>query len=287
MTKMKLKQRIAIGYYKTKLNTIALISTRKAAEKAFDLFCTPFSSKTKLIAPPVFHHAEKLSFQLKNETVKGWRWKSENPNASKILIVHGFNSYSYKFEKYVSLLKREGFEVLAFDAPAHGLSDGKRINALLYRDMIFQIEKNYGSLFGIMAHSLGGLSAALAAEKITSLQKLVLIAPAAETNRAVNNFFTLTRLNQSIKKDFVQLLTELAGQPISYFSVGRALHTISAKTLWVHDIEDAICSFDDVVPVQSMNLPLVQFYITKGLGHSRIYKEHKVAKEIVSFFTSA
>jgi len=59
-------------------------------------------------------------------------------------------------------------------------------------------------------------------------------------------------LNQSIKKDFVQLLTELAGQPISYFSVGRALHTISAKTLWVHDIEDAICSFDDVVPVQSI-----------------------------------
>ena len=287
MMKMKLKQRIAIGYYKTKLNAIALISTRKAAEKAFDLFCTPFGSGRKLKAPPVFHQAEKLSFQFNHQTIHGWRWRSELPDPKKILIAHGFNSYSYKFEKYVSFLKREGFEVLAFDAPAHGLSSGKKINALLYRDMILTIEKNYGPLFGIVSHSLGGLAASLAAEKITSLQKLVLIAPAAETNRAVDNFFNLIRLNHSIKKDFEELLIELAGQPLSYFSIGRALNKINANTLWLHDTEDKICSFEDVVPVQAMKLPHVRFYITNGLGHSRIYKENKVAKQVISFLTSA
>ena len=284
---MKLKQRIAIGYYKTKLNTIALISPRKAAERAFDLFCTPFASGRKLKAPPVFHQAEKLSFQFSHQTIHGWIWRSEQPDPKKILIVHGFNSYSYKFEKYVSYLKREGFEVMAFDAPAHGLSSGKKINALLYRDMILYIEKSYGRLFGIISHSLGGLAASLAAEKIPSLQKLVLIAPAAETNRAVDNFFNLIRLNHSIKKDFEELLIELAGQPISYFSIGRALKKINANTLWMHDTEDKICSFEDVVPVQDMKLTHVRFYITNGLGHSQIYKENKVAKEVISFLTSA
>lgn len=281
-----LKQRIAIKYYKTKLNTIALVSPRLAAEKALDLFCTPFGKRNKLHAPPVFHHAEKLSFELKNKLiVNGWRWKSDQPNPKKILIAHGFNSYSYKFEKYVSLLKTEGFEVLAFDAPAHGMSEGKRVNALVYRNMILEIEKKYGQLFGIIAHSLGGLSAALAAEKIKTLQKLVLIAPATETYRAVDNFFNLIQLNHSYKKEFEEVLSELAGEPISYFSVSRALTNIAANILWLHDTEDMVCSFEDVLPVQRMNLPSVQFYITNGLGHSRIYKENKVAKQIVSFFT--
>jgi pimeloyl-ACP methyl ester carboxylesterase len=281
-----LKQRIAIRYYKTKLNTIALVSPRLAAEKALDLFCTPFGKRNKLHAPPVFHHAEKLSFELTNNmTVTGWRWRSDRSDAKKILIAHGFNSYSFKFEKYVLLLKSEGFEILAFDAPAHGMSEGKRVNALLYRDMILEIEKKYGQLFGIMAHSFGGLAAALAAEKIKTLEKLVLIAPATETYRAVDNFFSLIQLNHSLKKEFEEVLTKFAGEPISYFSVSRALENISANTLWLHDTEDFTCSFEDVLPVQKMSLPTLQFYITHGLGHSRIYKENKVAKEIVSFFT--
>ncbi|OIR13300.1 alpha/beta hydrolase family protein [mine drainage metagenome] len=280
-----LKQRIAIKYYKTKLNTIALVSPRLAAEKALDLFCTPFGKRNKLHAPPVFHHAEKLSFELKDSIIiNGWRWKSDRSDAKKILIAHGFNSNSYKFEKYVLHLQTEGFEVLAFDAPAHGMSEGKRVNALLYRDMILEIEKKYGQLFGIMAHSLGGLSAALAAEKIKTLEKLVLIAPATETYRAVDNFFTLIQLNHSFKKEFEEVLMEFAGYPISYFSVSRAITNITANTLWLHDTEDFTCSFEDVLPVQKMNLPSLQFYITNGLGHSRIYKENKVIKAIVSFF---
>jgi predicted alpha/beta-fold hydrolase len=283
---MKLKQRLAIGYYKTKLNTIALISTRKAAELAFDLFCTPFAPTAKLKSPPVFHHAEKLSMSFNHQTVKGWRWKSDQKDAKRILICHGFNSYSYKFEKYVSLLKKQGFEILAFDAPAHGISGGKRINALLYRDMILAIEKGYGPLFGIMAHSLGGLAASLAAEKIESLEKLVLVAPATDTNRAVDNFFKLIHLSPAVKKDFEEILINLAQAPISYFSVGRAIQSIRANTLWLHDTDDLICPFADVIPVQQMNLPQVRFIITEGFGHSRIYKEHKVAKDIISFFTS-
>ena len=111
----------------------------------------------------------------------------------------------------------------------------------------------------------GGLAASLATEKIATLQKLVLIAPATETSRAVDNFFSLLQLNLSIKKDFEQILIELAGQPISYFSAGRALQQISANTLWLHDTEDTICLFEDVLPVQRMKLPLVRFYITNGL----------------------
>jgi hypothetical protein len=55
LMKMKLAQRLLIGYYKTKLKTIGLwFLSRKAAEAAFKIFCTPFASKPPKKIPPYF-----------------------------------------------------------------------------------------------------------------------------------------------------------------------------------------------------------------------------------------
>lgn len=285
--KMKLAQRLLIGYYKTKLKTIGVVSPAKAAEAAYRLFCTPLYGKPKREAPAVFHKADKLSFELDGLTVRGFRWRAEHPNGKSILIVHGFSSYAYKFEKYVSLLKKEGFDVLAFDAPGHGTSDGKRINAYIYKSMLLQIEERYGPLYGLMGHSLGGLAAALAFEEFKNRQnrKLVLIAPATETQRAIDNFFSIIPVDAKTRQAFEQLIANIAVKPIGYYSVSRVVKNIEAPVLWVHDRHDTICSFEDVKPVQSLNLPHIKFLVTEQLGHSKVYKDNAVSKEIVHFFT--
>jgi len=155
----------------------------------------------------------------------------------------------------------------------------------VYRDMILSINQLFGDLYGVMAHSLGGLAAVLAAEEMKELQKLVLIAPAAETERAINNFFSMLALNDEIRKEFRDWIPKVSQKPISYFSISRAIQHISANTLWLHDTEDITCPFEDVVPVQEMKLSNVQFFITKGLGHNKIYRDDKSANTIVSFFT--
>lgn len=284
---MKLAQRLLLSYYKTKLRTIGILSPRKAAEAAFQLFCTPFSRKKKRKEPPVFHKAEKLSFESEGSVIRGFRWNAEHANGKTILICHGFSSYAYKFEKYISPLKKEGFTVLAFDAPAHGNSEGKLINASIYMKAILQIEKQFGPIYGIMGHSLGGLAASLAFEQFRENQnrKLVLVAPATETQRALDNFFTIIPLDEKVKQAFEQLLRELADKPVSYYSVSRVVKNIQSNVLWVHDKQDTICPFEDVKPVLSLNLPHVKFLITEELGHSKVYKDNKVCSEIVHFFS--
>jgi predicted alpha/beta-fold hydrolase len=175
---MKFRQRIALGYYRTRIKTIGLVSPHRAALLAFDLFSNPFKSNAKRNVPAIFHKAIPLTIQLNQFSIHGFQWKSNQPDAKKILIAHGFGSYAYKFESYVVALLKQGFEVLAFDAPGHGSSEGKRINALLYRDMILVINKQFGPLYGIIAHSLGGLAASLAMEQIKkdTPAKLILIA---------------------------------------------------------------------------------------------------------------
>lgn len=284
--KMKLAQRIALGYYRVKFRALSLISHRAAADSVFKLFCTPYSGKPRRKAPPVFSKGHAIHFFSDGFMVNGWHWKPEQPNGKKILIVHGFDSCSYKFDRYVVPLKRLGFEVYAFDAPGHGTSAGKRINALLYRDTILEAERVYGPFYGIMAHSLGGLSAALAFEHLPdqAQRRLVLIAPTTETTTAISNFFRFVPVPDKTKAAFHTLLEEVGRQPISYFSLRRIIHEIDAPVLWVHDKDDLVCPYEDTLPIQALQLPKVEFFITSGLGHSGIYRQNNVFRKIVGFF---
>ena len=263
-----------------------MVSPRKAAEAAYTLFCTPYPGKRRKKSPPIFHKAEKLIININGNTLRGFHWLPEHPNGKKILIVHGFSSYAYKFEKYILPLKKEGFEVYAFDAPGHGMSDGKLINAYIYKQALIKIESLFGAFYGIMGHSLGGLAASLAFEELPNLEnrKLVLIAPATETERALENFFTIIPADEKVKIAFRQLIYELTDQPVSYYSVSRVVKKINSPVLWVHDKQDTICTFEDVKPLLELDLPHTTFLITEHLGHSKIYKDNKVCSEIVRFF---
>ena len=143
---MKLSQRLALSYIRTKFKLLSTISKKKAAEKAFELFCTP-QQRNKRPLPKIFDQAEKLDFKIDNITVRGWRWNpvrsgnpDGNPDGRKALIIHGFESTVVNFDKYIKPLIAKSYEVLAFDAPAHGRSEGKQINAPLYKRTIQDIK---------------------------------------------------------------------------------------------------------------------------------------------------
>lgn len=283
--KIKLAQRVVIGYYKTKLRTIAMVSPRKAAEQAFRVFCTPYSRGIKQKEPAIFHKAIRHSLFFEGLNTKGFQWMPDEPNGQKILIVHGFGSYSYKFEKYIQPLLKKGFEILAFDAPAHGMSEGKMINALIYMRFLQAIEQKWGPVNGFIAHSLGGLATSLLAEQMDQSikRKLVLIAPATETRSAITGFYSMFRIKEPVKIEFEQLIIEMTGKAVNHFSIKRVVQSIQLPILWIHDRGDRICQYADTIAVQSMQLPHVQFRITEGLGHNKIYRDKQVMTDIFDF----
>lgn len=279
---MKLAQKIAVSYFRTKFKLLTVVSITKAAEKAFGLFCTP-QRRNKKPPPKIFEQAEKLAFKFDGITIHGWRW---NHGADrKVLIIHGFESSATSFDRYVKPLVKKGYEVLAFDAPAHGKSGSKKITAPLYARTITEINQRYGPVQSFMAHSFGGLAVSLALEEIhhTSDSRLVLIAPATETTTAINTFFHFLKLDDSLRPEFEKIIIKAGGHPSSWYSIRRAMKHIRAKVLWLHDEDDEITPLADAYKVKEENYPNIQFVITKGLGHRRIYRDNKVSKAIVDF----
>jgi pimeloyl-ACP methyl ester carboxylesterase len=279
---MKLSQRLALNYIRTKFKILSPISKKKAASVAFELFCTPQQRNTK---PParIFDQAEQLDFKMDDQQIHGWRWR--NDSGKRVLILHGFESSVVNFDKYIKPLMDKGYEVLAFDAPAHGRSGGKIINAPLYKKTILEINRLFGPIQSFMAHSFGGMAVCLALEEISHAEdfRLVLIAPATETATAVDSFFKFLRLDAALRPEFEKLIFKQSGVSSAWYSIGRAMKNIRAKVLWLHDEEDDITPLSDALKIKAENYPHVEFVITKGLGHRRIYRDNKVMKMVVDF----
>jgi pimeloyl-ACP methyl ester carboxylesterase len=280
---LKLEQKITIGLLKTQLKILSLISVTSAAEKAFQIFCSPRKISGRK-TPPIFQSAETLDLQINSNKIVGYRW-NHHEGSKKVLIIHGFESTCKNFGQYITIMISKGYEVLAFDAPAHGESEGKQINVVIYKDMLEKIYETFGPIHAFIAHSFGGLAISLALEKISHSHevKLVLIAPATETSTAVDILFEMLQLNGKIRSAFDKLIVEVGQKPVEWYSISRALTNIKGQILWVHDEEDTVTPFKDVQPIMEKKLPNLRFVVTKGWGHRRIYREEKVIEEISSF----
>ncbi len=278
---MKLTQRLAIGYIQTKFKLLSAVSKRKAAEKAFVIFGTPFMKSVR--KAPV-KNAEVIHFHFNKKKMNGYRWN--HPQNKKALILHGFGSAAHKFEDYATLLVANGFEVLAFDAPAHGDSEGDTTNAIEYCAMIKEIMQKFGPIENFIAHSFGGISLSLALEDVPHNQntRVVFIAPATETTSAVDGAFKMLKLqNEAVRNEFEKIILKVSGKQIAWFSIRRAMDNIKASILWVHDEDDDITPWADALQVKEDNHSNIEFVLTKGLGHNKIYHDAGVKNMVKAF----
>jgi pimeloyl-ACP methyl ester carboxylesterase len=280
---MKVQKKLAIAYARTKINLLTLIHKSSGGKEAYRLFCTPFA-RYQGKEGATFSQGEKKEFQFADLWIRGHEC---NPVGHKtLLILHGFSSSYHKFDHFAAAFIALNYRVLAFDAPAHGASDGKMVNAVDYSNMIKKIIELYGPVDAFIAHSFGGLAVSLALEELPHTQqtKLVLIAPATETTSAMADALTLLQIkNPAVKKALGDHILKIGGRQPEWYSIRRAMQNINATVLWVHDRQDFVTPIADVLKLKEDEPAHVEFYFTDGLGHQKIYRDKVVKEKILAF----
>ena len=296
MAKHGFSERMYLQYLRTKFTTLGMLAPPVAGKMAFNLFCTPYPKFKKRKAPAIFHQAKGIQIKvigngidkIGSSTLNGFEWKPSKSNGKTVLIVHGYASCAYKFEQYIPPLLKMGCRVLCFDAPGHGLSQGKYINIPIYEQTIQQIIKDHGPVDYFIGHSLGAISLAMIAETLSNPleHKFVLIAPATKTTSTFERYFDMMHFNEGVRAAFLAELQKHTHLPVSYFEADRALQNYTGPVLWVHDQEDLVCPYKDLIDFQNKAPENVKFLITKGLGHNKVYKTQEVIDKIMSFLAS-
>jgi pimeloyl-ACP methyl ester carboxylesterase len=288
---MKLKQKLTTRYTRARLNILSLVSLRKSAVKAFRLFCRP-GKRQKGKPPAIFETGEPLSFRLDGHTIRGHRWqpysdalRPTEESVKKVLLVHGFGSSSRIFDHYIAALLKKGYEVIAFDAPGHGESGGKRIFISDYVRILAHIEQSHGPFQSWLAHALGGLALVLSLEDAVPDRScaLTLIAPAPGIAQAVEDWAVRHRLSAEVVREMGEYITEIGGHPLAWYSLRRAIGSVGAEVLYVQDEEDTVVPPNEAKLIRQDGHPNVRFLFTTGLGHKKVYKDQEVLDKVVAF----
>src|SRR5689334_378119 len=119
------------------------------------------------------------------QRVTAWRWGY----GPAVLLVHGWEGRGAQLGSFVEPLVRAGLSVVAFDAPAHGDSAGRRLYLTEMADCVVDVARAVGPLHAIIAHSFGAAAVLLAHHRGTvDVARNVMIAPNVLIGDAIARF---------------------------------------------------------------------------------------------------
>lgn len=266
----------SIGLY---INLLSFVQPEKATQLAYSLFSKPRKGKlSKENLPPILQEAEIESFHYKKQKFKSYIWKG---NQTVIILVHGWESNSFRWQKLLPYLQKTGSTIVAIDGPAHGLSRGNKFNIPKYAAFIDIVAQKYNPQY-LIGHSLGGKTCLYYQYfyKNKNIEKIISLGSPSDFTVLLKNYINLLSLNDTVINGLENQYSKLFKSGLNFFSGKHFASTINAKGLIAHDKGDTVVKIEEGKKIANAWKDSV-FIKTEGLGHSM--HDDDLYKKVVAF----
>lgn len=247
------------------INGLSYISKSYAADKALSLFSKPRNGQITKIQSDFLNTSIKKVLYYNSNEIMTYQWSG---NKQTVLLVHGWESNSGRWEPLINHLKDKNYNIICLDAPAHGNSGSPYFNAILFAEFINEAAKTFKPDI-IIGHSVGGMATVFFQHKyrLNSLKKLVLLGTPSEFTNVLKQYTDMLNYNQRIINQIDAIVLERFGALPESFSTASYIKTIHLKGLIIHDEDDDIIPYNDALLIKK-NYKNSELITTKGLGHS-------------------
>jgi len=265
------------------INFIAALSPSLAQKISFRLFTSPRPRKPKPEEIAFLKTATKQSVSCDGQKIQAYIWGHSD---KKVLFTHGWESNAGRWRSFIPGLVEAGYQVIAFDAPGHGASDGKRLHLVIFMSAIQALFKEFGAFDAVVGHSMGAgaLVISLATQSLPRPKKAVLLGSFAEVSEVYNNYANMLGLTPKLAPRFNDTIKRLSGHHIAYFSVAEKagqLHDIQG--LIIHDKQDKTIAVQEARNI-AKSWSSAEYIETDGAGHS--LQTDPIFTKIISFIKS-
>jgi esterase/lipase len=266
----------SVGLY---LNIMALVSPRNAAKIGLEIFCKPIRPALNPKQKEFLASGQNITLEHEGIPIQTYKW---GRGATNVLFLHGWQSHTYRWKRYIDTFDKNEYTIYALDAPGHGLSGGNQLSVPLYSEVIAKYVEQLGEVHALVCHSIGGFSALYTFYKCREplSPMLILLAPPGEAGEFFkfykNALGLSTRTEQLIKNRF----QEVFGHAPDYFSAPYFASYVKATGLIIHDEEDNETSVNHARRINA-NWKNSDLQITKGLGHN--LKSDDVVNTVLEF----
>ncbi|MES2829996.1 MAG: alpha/beta hydrolase [Bacteroidota bacterium] len=267
----------------------SLLPTRSASLDgllAEYLFYSP-KMPLRLAAEQLLDRAEKGSVVVYDEYFSGedlkvntFKWGRGN---TKIFLTHGWGSKAADFGEIITaLLEVEDVEVIAFDAPGNGSSEGGLSNLLLYILAFEAAVAKYGEPDVVIGHSLGTMANAAALSELGLVPKLLVsLTPLVLLKENFEASMNAIGVDEDYQVAILDNFAEKFKVPASYFTLDRFYDFNETLNHWIfYDSYDLISPFEYLKPFLDKHAG-IKTKKFDGAGHERILKSPEMIGELV------
>lgn len=259
----------------------ALLFPDLATAVAERMFLTPPRTRDAAASALDLVDARSSFLEHKGRQIAMWRWGSRE--APAVVLAHGWGGYAAQMRAFVFPLVQAGYRVIAYDQPAHGVSEGRLTGLPDFADVLAEVAGIHGSVAAVVAHSLGGAAAALAlANGKASFKKVVLVSPPSDLVGYSRRFARWYWMPEAVRKGMQAAIEERYGVRWENLEVPRVAPRLSAKALVIHDRDDRLMPWTHGATV-ARHWPGAKLMSTEGLGHRRILSDERVTRAAAEF----
>jgi pimeloyl-ACP methyl ester carboxylesterase len=267
------------------LNLLSRVHNEWPARVLSQLWFTVFKSKPKQWVDEFWQQADELiTIHLIDKSLPIYSW-GKGP---LVILMHGWSGSGTQFRYFIPALVAAGYQVITFDAPAHGQNDGRRSHLLEFTNTLLAIQQQVGVVNTVIAHSLGAMAATLAFQRGLKAQHLVMMAPHLDVEKMFKSYSELLNLRPALANRFRDLsgqkMYEILGQqdPWGILNPPALLNDKTPTGMLVHDQKDEEVDsslFEEI----EMTWKDCTSFKTEGLGHNRILKDDAVIQVVLSY----
>lgn len=236
-------------------------------------------------ARAVLATGERHALDVHGKRVVAWSW-GEGPT---VLLLHGWGGNAGQLHAFVAPLRDAGYRVVAFDAPAHGVSDpsrhgGRRVTFFEIADALRAVSDAFGPLHALIAHSGGCAVTGLALrDGWTAPARIAFVSPYALPSTSIEPFGHAIGASARVTALFRARTERLLGRAWTTFDIpALAGRRDLPPLLLVHDRGDREVPFAHSRAVAGA-WPRARLIATDGLGHRRLLRDAAVVAGIVEF----
>jgi pimeloyl-ACP methyl ester carboxylesterase len=141
------------------LKLLDKVAPQVSARLIYNRISKPQRRKVREFEEQILAKSKAQTIDFKDFTLRGYSWGEVGKPIA--LLVHGWEGQAGNFGALVPILLEKGYQVIAYDGPAHGKSSYQATNMFEYADFIAtRIKAHQPQL--IISHSFGTVSTQLA-----------------------------------------------------------------------------------------------------------------------------
>ena len=250
------------------------------------LFLTPPRARNAAASALDLIDARSTFLEHKGRHIAMWTWGVRSRAAPAVLLAHGWGGNAAQMRAFAFPLLQAGYRVIAYDQPAHGVSEGSLTGLPDFADVFGAVARHHGGIEAVVAHSLGGAGAALAlAWGKATFRRIVLVSPPSDLVGYSRRFARWYWMPEAVREAMQNAIEERYGVRWEDLEVRRVAPRLGARALVIHDRDDRMMPWTHGEKVAE-SWPGAQLMLTDGLGHGRILRDERVTRAAADFLAA-